>query len=354
MIFMAITTNNSKFFSAFVGSAWANEQKIESIKETSIQNDNYIIGPGDILDLQIYDAPEFTGSYKVLNDGSVPFPLIGGVNLNYLTLEEASALIQLKYSKEFLRPELHLSIKEARPIKISIIGEIERPGLYSLTVQEKSQIQGGPQLTNSGLPTMVDAIQKAGGVTQNANLEEVIISRRLSGGPHKYKKASFNLLKLLMNGNHAQNPFLFDGDIIKLTKADKMPAEVMEIAQANLSPRTINVSVIGQVSNPGTIEVASSTPLFQAILIAGGPIDWKANINNIELIRINRNGSTTRKNFKIDLSKGVSKEANPPLIDRDIINVKSTNFNKMSTGLRALADPFSSIITSYSLWKLID
>ncbi len=329
-------------------------QKEEPLKEEVeyLNNDTYIIGPGDVLSLSLFDAPEFSGEYKVLNDGSAPFPLIGNIFIRHLTLNQASKLIKEKYSEQLLRPELHLSIKAARPIKVSIIGEIERPGLYSLTTNEEPSLEG-TQIVNSGLPTVVDAIQKAGGITQSANLREVIITRRLPGIDNQYKRTNINLLDLIMHGNHNQNLFLFDGDVIELKTASAVSKESMAIAQINLSPKTINVTVIGQVSEPGRKIVMANTPIIQAILLAGGPIDWKSNKNDVELIRINRNGSATKRKYKINLSEGVSEFKNPPLKDQDIVYVKPSGLQKISSGLGAITEPITPIISGLSLIKLL-
>ena len=56
-----------------------------------LQEDEYIIGPGDVLDLKLFDADELSGSLEVLNDGSVSLPLVGSVVLSGMTLEQASA-----------------------------------------------------------------------------------------------------------------------------------------------------------------------------------------------------------------------------------------------------------------------
>lgn len=320
--------------------------------EAYFQNNSYIIGPGDILSLNLFDAPEFSGEYKVLNDGTVGFPLIGNISIRHLTLKQASELITKRYSEQLLRPELYLSIKVARPIKVSVIGEVERPGLYSLTTNEVATLEGA-QIVNSGLPTIVDAIQKAGGITQSANLKNVSVMRRLPGKDNQHKWTSINLIDLILNGNHDQNLFLFDGDVIQLKTATEMPKEAMAIAQANLSPKTINISVIGQVSDPGRKQVMANTPLIQAILLAGGPIDWKANKNNVELIRINRNGSATKKKYRINLTEGVSENKNPPLKDQDIVYVKSSGLQKVSTALGSITEPITPIISGITLIKLI-
>ena len=79
--------------------------------------------------------------------------------------------------------------------------------------------------------------------------------------------------------------FLFDGDVIKLTRAKEIPFNTMKIARANLSPGTINVRIIGQVKDPGQINLSANTPLVQGVLSAGGPLAWKSNKSNITLIR---------------------------------------------------------------------
>ena len=247
---------------------------------------------------------------------------------------------------------MYLSIKVARPIKVSVIGEVERPGLYSLTTNEVATLEGA-QIVNSGLPTIVDAIQKAGGITQSANLKNVSVLRRLPGKDNQHKWTSINLIDLILNGNHDQNLFLFDGDVIQLKTATKIPKESIAIAQANLSPKTINITVIGQVSDPGRKTVMANTPLIQAILLAGGPIDWKANKNNVDLIRINRNGSATKRKFRINLAEGVSETKNPPLKDQDIVYVKSSGLQKFSSALGSITEPITPIISGVSLIKLI-
>ena len=314
-------------------------------ENSAFKKDRYLTGPGDLLELTLLDAPEFSGEYTVLNDGTIQLPLIGSIYINNLSIDQASNLIEDKYREQLLRPELHLIVKISRPIKISLIGEIERPGIYSLSLNDKNI---------NGLPTIVDAIQKAGGITQNSNLKKVILLRRLPGWTNEYKQTEIDLINLIFEGNHNQNLFLFDGDIIKLSKAEKLSSESLKIAQANLSPRTINVRVVGQVSSPGDIELKANTPLIQAVLSAGGPLAWKANKGDINLVRVNPNGTVIKKRYKIDLKANTSFENNPPLKDRDIVYVKSSKLNTISTGLSAITAPISPVVTSLSLFKLLD
>ena len=332
----------------------ANGSKIKKELSNNLQKDHYLIGPGDVLTLSLFDAPEFSGEYVVFNDGTISLPLIGTIFVSNLSISQVTKLLEERYKDQLLRPELHLNVKVPRPILVSVIGEIERPGIYSLTEREQSILAGGPQITNSGLPTIVDAIQKAGGITQNANLTNVVVIRKVPGFKNELKTTIINLLDLIFEGDHTQNLFLFDGDVIRLTKANKISPSTIKIARANLSPSTIKVRVIGQVGVPGLLNLSANTPLVQAVMSAGGPIAWKANKGNIFLIRVNENGTVIKKKYKINLNENVSYEKNPPLRDKDIVLVESSALNKVSSGLGAVTEPMSSLVTAITLFKLVN
>ena len=319
-------------------------------KNQIIDDDFYLLGPGDVITLNLFDAPEFNGEYNILSDGRVTLPLIGSVKLSNLNLNQAIEYTQKLYSNELLRPELFLSISEPRPVSFSITGEIEKPGIYTFSTPERRHLDDIDKIPNK----IVNAIEAAGGITQFANLKNVKILRRLPGKEYKNKEINIDLLDLIQNGNHSQNRILFDGDIIKISKAKTLSPEIMTVARANFSPKDINISVIGEVRFPGRIKVDANTPLNQAILMAGGPIAWKSNKGNVELIRINSNGSAFRKKYKIDLSQGVSKKFNPVLSNRDIIRVNSTKINNLGQGIEVMTKPISGLITAFTLLKLVE
>jgi polysaccharide biosynthesis/export protein len=290
---------------------------------------------------------------EVLNDGSVPLPLVGSVRISGLTLQQATFWVKELLAQQLLRPELQLRVVQPRPIRVSLVGQVERPGLYSLTTTESSQTEGTGN-SISGLPTVVDAIQKAGGITQTANLREVVLQRRLPGNPARYKQARLNLLDLVLEGNQSQNPFLFGGDTIRLTEAQEAPKEALELASVNLSPQVIRVNVIGEVDSPGLKQLQANTPLVQAVLAAGGPKTRRANKGNVELVRINRNGSATLERFEIDLNQSASNQKNPPLRDGDTVKVNRSSLAQVSDAINAVSQPVSGLVTIWSLFRLIN
>ena len=319
-------------------------------KEKSFDKDYYLLGPGDHLQVDFYGASEYSGEYIISKAGNINFPLIGTVNLNNLTIEEAVLMVQEKFSSQLIRPELNIRLIKTRSIKISIIGEVKKPGFYTMKESDNRPLDGKPTF----LPTIIDAIQISGGITQNADLRSVKISRKLPGNNYDYKKGNVNLLDLIFNGNHLQNTILYDGDIIELAKADVLESKVMSLAELNLSPKNITVSIIGKVENPQKMQIPVNTPLNQAILMAGGPIAWKANTGNVELVRVNRNGSITKKKFKLNLSSDVSEINNPPLTNNDIIRVRSSFINNLGEGLATITKPMSNLVTAFTLYKLIE
>lgn len=318
------------------------------------QDDTYLLGPGDQLELKLFDAPELSGSVEILNDGTASLPLLGNVRLTGLSLSQSSFWLTSLYRKQLLRPDLLLRLLRPRPIRVALVGEVERPGLYSLTTSETTQTEGGPATTISGLPTVVDAIQKAGGITQNADLAAVVLQRRLPGDPASYKRANLNLLQLLQQGDQLQNPFLFDGDTIRIGRADQPVAESIELAAANLSPQQIAVNVVGEVEKPGTVNLQANTPLVQAVLAAGGPKSWRANKGYVELVRINRNGTATRARFTLNLSQGASNKNNPPLRDGDTVVVNRSNLALASDAITAVSTPITGLVNILTLLRLVN
>jgi len=316
--------------------------------------DAYILGPGDQVRLNVLDpgASDLSGTFDILNDGSASFALLGSVVLSGLTLNQAQQWLQSLYGRHLLRPDLNVSVVRPRPLQVSVVGEVVAPGLYTLTSGEGSQVEGvGVSL--SGLPTVVTAIQKAGGLTLNANLADVRLQRRIPGDASQLRETDLNLISLLRLGDKAQNPFLFDGDTIVIGSAPAPDREVMELAAANLSPQQIGVTVVGEVVNPGRLNLAANTPVVQAVLAAGGPRNFRGRRSDVELVRINRNGTATRQLITIDYNLGVSSLRNPPLRDGDTVVVNRSGYAAATDALGAVTAPISGLVSIWGLVRLI-
>jgi len=318
----------------------------------ALQNDAYLLGPGDGLELKFFTATELSGPVEVLSDGSASLPLLGSVRLLGLTLSQANLWLEALYRLQLLRPELQLSLVRPRPLRVALVGEVERPGLYTLSTSETSNTEAKVSIT--GLPTVVDAIQKAGGITPLADLRAVVLQRRLPGETAGFKRARLDLLALVREGDQQQNPLLFDGDTIRVDRTLEPVAEAIELASTTLSPSTIQVNVVGEVVRPGSVSLPANTPLVQAVLAAGGPNSWRANKGQVELVRINRNGSASRERFKLDLGQGASNSKNPPLRDGDTVLVNRSGFAAASDAITAVGAPLTSLANIFALIRLLN
>jgi polysaccharide export outer membrane protein len=276
---------------------------------------------------------------------------VGSARLSDLTLSQATLWLQALYKSQLLRPELQLSLIQPRPLRVSVLGEVERPGIYTLTNQEASGTEARVVIT--GLPTVVDAIQKAGGVTNLADLTQVSLRRRMPGEEALYRRTNLDLLALIREGDMVQNPILFDGDTIRITRAPESVQEAVELSSTTVSPQEITVYVVGEVIKPGPLLLPANTPLVQAVLAAGGPDSWRANTSRVQLVRINRNGSLTRQAFYLSLNSAASNENNPPLRDRDAIVVSRSNYAKLADAVDAVGKPLTSLASILSLMQVL-
>lgn len=318
--------------------------------------DAYILGAGDTLNLQFLTGGNtgLGGSFQLLNDGSSSLPMIGSVVLEGLTVNQANRWLTSLYRRYLRQPELTLRVTQPRPMQVSLIGQVENPGFYVLSPGSEGSSVEGKGTAIPGLPTVVSAIQKAGGITLNANLRDVRLQRRLPGDKSQLKELQLDLVALLQRGDKRQNPFLFDGDTIVIGRAPAPPAnEVLELAAANLSPSSINVNVVGEVKSPGGLKLRAGTPLMQALLAAGGPTPFRANRSNVELVRINRDGTATLRRYSIDFRLGVSGPRNPPLREGDNIIVNRSVMAAGTDTLNAVTQPLTGLVNILALVQIL-
>jgi len=318
--------------------------------------DTYILGAGDQLELTFSSAAytNLGGRLELLNDGSTSLGLLGSVVLDGLTVSQANRWLTSLYSRYLRRPDLNLRVVRPRPMQVSVVGEVENPGLYLLNPGGEASRVEGQEGSIPGLPTVVSLIQRAGGITLNANLTDVRLRRRIPGDRSQLRETQLNLTALLRQGDKRQNPFLFDGDTILISRAPAPPPdEVLELAAANLSPQSIQVNVVGEVKSPGRLELRAGTPLIQAVLAAGGPNQLRANRNSVELVRINRNGTATLRRYALDLAQGVSGPRNPPLRDGDSVVVNRSVLATGSDAINAVTTPFTGLVNILALVRIL-
>ena len=226
-----------------------------------------------------------------------------------------------------------------RPMQISIMGEVNRPGPYTLTGESFRNSAGNT--VSLQVPTITRAIQTAGGITQAADVRKIVLKRTTRTGPGQELTVDF--WKLLKEGDFKQDVALQDGDTIEIQKVSELnDSDITEVASASFSPDEINVMVAGEVDRPGQVQLPPNTPLNQALLAAGG-FNERARKGKVTLLRLNPNGSVTKKKIDVDLSADVNSEQNPAMRNGDSIFVDRSSFSTAGEIIRGVTTPFTGI-----------
>lgn len=124
------------------------------------------VGIDDTFDVRVYGEAELSGNYRVATDGSIDYPLAGRLHVAGLHPGEIQQLIVKQLKNGYLNdPQVTVTIKERNSMKISVLGQVMRPG----------QVAYYPNMT------IVDAIASAGGFTGVASKNSVNLRREVSG-----------------------------------------------------------------------------------------------------------------------------------------------------------------------------
>ncbi len=317
----------------------------------SSEDEAYALGPGDVIRFDIFNVPEITNGnstnrlatdnfYNVLVDGTINLPWVGRIAVRGLNLAQATSVIEQRYAEFVIDPVVTLTLVTPRPMRVAVVGEVKRPGAYT-TAPAGTPVAAGT--TPTELRTVVQAIQAAGGITQLADIRNVEVRRPQMNGPEQVIPVNF--FNLLDEGNQAPNLLLRDGDTVFIPTAVALnPEEAQALADANLSPATVGIDVVGEVRAPGRIDIKPNSTLNQAILAAGGFDDPRAQTGQVAFIRLNPDGTVTNRTIDVDLSSGISDENNPSIRENDIVIVSRSGLTRTSDFLELLGGAASAII----------
>jgi polysaccharide biosynthesis/export protein len=314
--------------------------------------DSYTLGAGDKIQISVFNAPELSGEMRVTIDGQISLPWVGNLAVNQLTLSETQQLLTARYQPFLTRPPLiNIALMEMRPIRVTVSGQVNRPGTYEpLAVGDVSRpgtyapdsLQAGYR-PNRPVPTLTQALQNAGGITPQANIRQIVVRRPQR---HGAKEMQIDLSQLINQGDATQDIALRDGDAIVVPMAGAIaPAEAIRIGTANFAPRHIRVQVVGEVVRPGAVEVPNSASLNQAILAAGGFNQERAQKSDVEFVRLQQDGSVMRRNIPVDLAVAPNEDTNPILRENDVIVVQRSRTTKLKDGVGGFTGLLSPVTT---------
>ena len=179
---------------------YAQEGKDVSIQKQSqieggIEGDKYVIGPEDILLINVWKEEFLSRTYLVRMDGKISMPLIDEIQAAGLTpLQLREVLIQ-KLQEFIDTPNVSVTVTEANSFKVYLSGEVRSPGVYKLRSQT----------------SIVQIISMAGGFTEWANQKKITIIRKENG---KEKRMTVNYKKIIQGDKSNPDVILRAGDMI--------------------------------------------------------------------------------------------------------------------------------------------
>ena len=335
-----------------------NKLSTEYLKKTTNES-FYILGPGDLLNIVVKkEADELNGRYVIDGQGYISMPRLKKVYVAGLTIFELTKLLNTEYLKYVKAPDLNIEVVRYRPIKILVTGEVSEPGLHVLPGSSVA----GPDENNfanprdtiliSYFPSLFDAIRKSSGITINADISNIELTRKnkLSDGGGRLKTKA-DLISFLELKDNNQNIRVLDGDTIHIPRS-KNPSiiSIKKAIQTNLNPKFINVFINGRVESPGSIKVNKASVLNDAIAIAGGTKIIKG---PIRYLTFNNDGSIDKRKFRYKKSAPRGSYSNPYLSNGDIIYVGKGTFASSAEVINEITRPFQGIASAITLYEFL-
>lgn len=226
----------------------ANPESFNPITNVPVPS-NYVLGPGDILDVLLYGNQNHAYEMIVGRDGRINFPQLGPIDVGGQLFSSVQSEIQSRVAHQMIGVRASVTMEEARSIQVFVMGDAFEPGSYTI----------------SGLGTITSALYAAGGIDKTGSLRRIELKR--NGALVR----TLDLYDLLIHGSTADDVKLLQGDVVFVP------------------PVGSTVAVDGQVERPAIYEIRNEETPAQVIALAGG-LTPDADTSKATLTRIQPNG----------------------------------------------------------------
>ncbi|NCQ95518.1 MAG: polysaccharide export protein [Microcystis wesenbergii Mw_QC_S_20081001_S30D] len=305
----------------------------------SRQIQTYRLDVGDQISVSVTDFPEFNSAGPVDPDGNFLVPILGRIPVIGLTLDEVQTKIRLELGRKYLReePEVIAVLTGPRPVQLTILGEVQRPGFYSVA-------------PNTPLAQVLLA---AGGGTPRADLRSIVVRRVLVDGTVLEEK--LDLYTPLVKGDRLPDLRLQGGDAVivsKLEAGQETGYNRTLVARTTLTQQNITIRVLAPLLPSGIALRNVSIPNGSTFLdvVASLPVSdrLRINVDEVSLLRFDsaKGGIVSQTLSPIAAVRGDISQ-NVPLEDQDVIIVSRTLLGKIFAAFNIITQPIRDI-TSFT------
>ncbi len=223
---------------------------------------DYILGPGDVVKITVYDHDDLLTITRVSDDGYIIMPLLGQVKIEGLSVSRSADHIAKQLADGYIiNPQVNIFVEEFRSKKAIVLGHVNRPGLIEM----------------SGPITLLELISQAGGLADDFG-ETATIKRKSAGANGVIL---IDLKSLIGGGDLSQNINILDGDSVYVSKAGMC-------------------YVTGEVKSPNAYKCGDSITVLKLITLAGG-FTGKAAKSRVRLVRMVNGEKTLYDDVNMDL-----------------------------------------------------
>ena len=215
----------------------------------NLKNENYRIGPGDVIDIIVSKNETLSrAGVRVNNEGTIQLAMLDNdFPVACRTEKELAEQIEEKYKKYLLEPHVIVAVKEFNSTPVTLIGEVNTPTRFPL--QRPMRLLEVLALGNG--PTA-----KAGTVVQIIRDPNInTCQQKAATAEASVQLVNFKLAEIL-KGNERANPFLQAGDVVRVMEAEEV--------------KKVQAYIIGNVKSPMTVDLKEPVTLTQAVAMAGG------------------------------------------------------------------------------------
>jgi polysaccharide export outer membrane protein len=235
------------------------------VKDIQVPID-YVVGPGDTFNIQLYGNETASYSLTVGRDGRIKFPKLGPISVSGMGFNAAQAALEHRVAQQLIGTQISVTMGDLRSIRVFVLGEAEKPGSYTV----------------SGLSTMTNALFVSGGVKTIGSLRNIVLKR------NGHLVAVLDLYDLLLRGDTSGDRQLMPGDVIFIP------------------PVGVTATVYGAVRRPAIYELKKEKTADQVVEIAGGLLpDADGKLAQLEHI----DSSQGREMRNIDLTSNAGRNA---------------------------------------------